>query len=160
MSGLLIRSALVSGWPNLAVRPTGAAGEPLKTLRMDRLAPSVLLCLFAGIPAHVELSEPQEGLRFGVEPDGTTELRNPVAGAGLGSKLARSFPVRDPAGKERYEMRAEDHRVLDAGRLVHDLGVALGAGTDQDFSAPGPADFALQMIRSPESIAFNAPGAP
>ena len=46
ISGFLLRSTAVSGWPNLAVRPGKGKEDYLKILRMDHLAPNVLFCLF------------------------------------------------------------------------------------------------------------------
>src|SRR4029434_3804700 len=43
--------------------------------RMDRVAPDVLFCLFAGVPARVEVDEPSEGLHFGVEDNNLITLR-------------------------------------------------------------------------------------
>lgn len=69
LTGMLIRSQLVSGWPALVVSPT-LGGAPLPILRNDRPSPTVRLCLFQGVPDTVSLGEPYQGLRFGVE-DGT-----------------------------------------------------------------------------------------
>ena len=38
----------------------------LKVLRMERLAPAVLLVLFDGVPAVVHIEEPRQGIQFGV----------------------------------------------------------------------------------------------
>jgi hypothetical protein len=69
LSGFFLRSAAVSGWPGMEV--TGYADEagenPLKILRMERISPSLLLCLFNGILARVEMSEPTETLHFDFE---------------------------------------------------------------------------------------------
>lgn len=90
ISGFVLRSRLVSGWPALHVRGYGAdnltldppvpddeVGDehdvPLKRLgllRMERLAPAVLLVLFDGVPAVVHVEEPRAGIQFGVEEEG------------------------------------------------------------------------------------------
>lgn len=162
ISGLLFRSAVVSGWPNLAVRATHKGGEPLRLVRMDRLSPNVLLCLFAGVPDSVEISEPEEGFRFGVNPGGYTPLRNlrPPAGVGdlaVGAQLpgAPPFPV-------RTHLREAIDRVLrldpdSPAGLVQGLKEAVAAAMQHDLDHLGPADFALQMVRSPEAIRFQGP---
>ncbi|WP_440135020.1 hypothetical protein [Chitinophaga sancti] len=142
ISGFLLRSALVSGWPGLAVRGYDAAGNLLNLLRMDHLSVSVLLCLFDGVPAKVELSEPQEGLGFGVDDDGNTVLRS-LTPPDTGTQIGSPFPVR-PA-----YMRASAARVLDITKLVAGLNDKLGVNL-------GAAEFALQMIKSPEAIIFNS----
>jgi hypothetical protein len=65
-SGLLLRSALVSGWPGLTVA-AGKGKTVLKLLRSERLAPNVLLCLFDDVPDQVRLRAPHQGLHFEVE---------------------------------------------------------------------------------------------
>lgn len=153
VSGLLLRSPVVSGWPNLAVRALGADGQSvLKTLRMDRLAPGVLLCLFEGVPAHVTFSEPQEGVRFGVDAQGAIEIRNllvpvkdgdPWVGQPTGHTLAvRPQLTREGAGS-----------VLDVARTVS----AAGAASNSQL---GPASFALQMLLAPERLRFATGAGP
>ncbi|MEV7286124.1 hypothetical protein AB0O01_16380 [Streptomyces sp. NPDC093252] len=157
--GLLLRSGLVSGWPNLAVRAVDAAGTALPVLRMDHLSPAVLLCLFNGVPATVELAEPQEGFRFGVEDDGLIPLRSLLPDAGprlplgeqLGTEvtfdvLAHLRPSTDPGV-----------RVLDLGSLVPALKDALDRAHGTSVGPVGPADLALQLVKVPEAIRFDGP---
>jgi len=81
ITGFLLRSAAVSGWPQMDVRAysvdlqepldpsTGDAQEAqLETLRLERLSPSVMIALFQGIPSLVTLEEPHHGVQFGVVP--------------------------------------------------------------------------------------------
>lgn len=69
VSGFLLRSSVVSGWPGLLVDgfDTGPDGAPrgVKTLRQDRLSPDVLLCLFAGDIVRVQIHLRPETLHFG-----------------------------------------------------------------------------------------------
>jgi hypothetical protein len=74
VSGFLLRSSVVSGWPGLIVDGY-AGGRSLTALRQDRLSPDVLLCLFAGELARVEIHQQPQTLHFGTaeltdEPDG------------------------------------------------------------------------------------------
>lgn len=77
ITGFLIRSAAVSGWPHMDVRafdrvlpqnfnPDAAAEFQLRTLRLERLSPAVLLALFDGVPKMVICEEPHHGIQFGV----------------------------------------------------------------------------------------------
>ncbi|HET6997361.1 MAG TPA: hypothetical protein VFI03_02140 [Solirubrobacterales bacterium] len=167
ISGMLLRSALLAGWPNLAVRAR-AGGKPLKTLRMDALSPNVLLCLFSGTPAEVSISEPQEGLRFGTDDDGNATLRSLIADNGI--EVGQQFsgdpvvPVRDPSGKEALAMRAAGSRVLNISPkegtgLVQRLQAGLIAPSPEPVGELGAADLALQMIRAPETVTFTTPPA-
>lgn len=78
ISGFLLRSQAVSGWPAIHVRAFSVDPEEaddarydedderrLRLLRLERLAPAVLLCLFDGIPEVVHLEEPRQGVQFG-----------------------------------------------------------------------------------------------
>ena len=86
VSGFMLRSKLVSQWPNLNLRawaskdvadiPLGADPAQLEAdrpelvvpiLRMERLAPSLLLALFDGVPEMLWLEEPHSAVQFGVE---------------------------------------------------------------------------------------------
>lgn len=85
ITGLLLRSPVVQGWPGLEVKayatinpdvdgqPEGQGPIPL--LRMDHISKDILLCLFDGVPEWVELDEPSEGLAFGVEDGQLIRLR-------------------------------------------------------------------------------------
>jgi hypothetical protein len=81
ITGFLLRSAAVSGWPGMDVRAYSAdlpepldpstpeaQGAQLQTLRLERLSPSVMIALFQGIPQLVTIEEPHHGVQFGVEP--------------------------------------------------------------------------------------------
>lgn len=165
MSGFLLRSALVSGWPTLAVRPCLEDGTMLKILRMDHLAPDVLLCIVWGVPDYFDLAEPQEGFRFGVNEHGQAALRVPVAGAGgppLGTQIKDAFvPVFDRSGASKLCMRAAGSRVLnldpkDPTGVVAALNAALATSAGGALDDFGPADLALQMVNAPESARFTS----
>ncbi|MDH5198910.1 MAG: hypothetical protein OEY20_16840, partial [Gemmatimonadota bacterium] len=78
ITGFLLRSAAVSGWPGLHVRAYREdvpdeevlpEQDPrrMRLLRLERLAPAVLLGLFDGVPAIVHVEEPRQGIQFGVD---------------------------------------------------------------------------------------------
>jgi hypothetical protein len=165
--GFLLRSPVVSGWPNLAVRCVDGEGALLRTLRSDRLAPGVLLCLFDGVPTRMSIGEPQEGVRFGVDAQGMVELRNLIApkndsGPPIGAPLGTTLPARDLTGEQQLLMRAAGSRVLNIAPssntgLVQSL-VASLAQLNQPVSVDnfGAAAFALQMIDAPQRLSFDA----
>jgi hypothetical protein len=156
MTGLLMRSAAVSGWPGLVVKAYGQSGEEqLPLLRMDRLAPDILLCIFMGVPAKVEIAEPPEGLHFGVEDNDLITLR----GLGYGGFTA-GVPIQihssPPTATAVY--RSQDTRVLDIIATQAALKAELenlGALAPSSPAQPlGAADFAIQMVQAPEQQAF------
>lgn len=81
VTGLILRSAAVSGWPQMDVRafdahvaddapPAELAAHALPLLRLERIAPSVLFALFEGVPRLVWLEEPLSGVPVAVVPTG------------------------------------------------------------------------------------------
>lgn len=173
VAGMLLRSPMVSGWPNLAVRPLAADGTTLlKTLRMDRLGNGVLLCLFDGVPSSVLISEPQEGFRFGTDEQGAIQLRNLTdTTKRTGEPIGTPLPVRNLAGPPTPYLRA-DNRVLNLAPLsatgllqtvagaLDRLGQTVGLPDPQGGAMMfGPAAFALQMVKTPEEITFTSGGA-
>lgn len=89
ITGFILRSRMVSGWPALSVRAYGVDNlapvtgpkendgqvgqdddsrlKKLTLLRFERLAPAVLLVLFDGEPRVVHIEEPRAGVQFGVD---------------------------------------------------------------------------------------------
>src|SRR5206468_727124 len=73
VTGFLLRSQLVSGWPNLVVNAySEAAGTTeLAILRMVPVSDTVLLCIFDGAVAMVAIHEPPTQLHCGIETAST-----------------------------------------------------------------------------------------
>ncbi|MFO1502008.1 MAG: hypothetical protein U1G07_27155 [Verrucomicrobiota bacterium] len=92
ITGFLLRSAAVSGWPRLNVAGLSQiAGQPdmaHKQLRLDRLAPDILLCLFQGAPARYEIYLPRESIHFGV-PTGTDGSQETTLFEGVVLRMGR-----------------------------------------------------------------------
>jgi hypothetical protein len=153
-AGFLLRSAVVSGWPGLEVKAYQAGGQPMAALRIERLAPDVMLALYPSVPSRLELSEPQEGLRFGVEDSANTiELRN-VSTTGT------------PGGEVGFTANARlrgTRNVLDVAATLTAIGTGASSIKDTATKAAlqnlGPAGFAVQMVKSPEQMVFYGVGA-
>ncbi len=107
VTGLLIRSRAVSGWPGMHVRAyrdevpdDGSDDDPsrLHLMRLERLAPAVLLALFDGVPAVVHIEEPRSGLQFGFEltdpqPQGAIAYDLPLRAPGTGTETGATVAV-------------------------------------------------------------------
>lgn len=166
ISGFLLRSRMVSGWPGLHVR--GYARDNLRLapkvaddkvgdehdkplnrlglLRLERLAPAVLLALFDGVPQVVHLEEPRAGIQFGVDEEfkngrmkATVFLRDGKTGERLPSNTSVDVPFRRGAPGVLH-MRALAKRMIDKAP-------ALGPNLDA-------AEFALQMLQFPYRAVF------
>ncbi|MFD9421974.1 MULTISPECIES: hypothetical protein [unclassified Streptomyces] len=168
LTGVLIRSQLVPGWPALEVRPypnkQATEGEQaLSVIRRDKLADDVLLLLMPGVPQRVEIAEPQQGVHFGIdEPAGSTEkdpvtrgiirLRDLSPGT-LGQELpGQCFP--DPPGLIPYLRTPAPglpDRVFRTAYLADRLGNATAVRR-----ALTPAEFAIQLINAAQRRTFRA----
>jgi hypothetical protein len=186
LTGLLLRSAAVSGWPGLeikAYRMMDRLLEPgeealqdhkLTLLRMDRLAPDVMLCIFNDIPTVVDVEQPREGLQFGTDQaldDNGYELklrhmRGPRAGYQLGQPVpgqpGDGFIVDRPNTRVRVPVRRDRRDVIHVAelnnRLYDDL---LGRGLIDNRGPNGsvrPAEMAVQMSQYPYRQRFQGEG--
>lgn len=138
MTGMLIRSQLVARWPDVIVRALGKPGDDksaLPVLRKDTLSKSILIALFNGVPAEVQLREPHVGLRFGVEtlPGQSVDPANFEV-----PKRTRSGAPAQPSGTIPVPVSAR--RVLDVDALAQ-------PPLPQDTR--GSRDIAIKLIRPP-----------
>lgn len=155
-AGMLLRSALVSGWPGLTVTGT-LQDEAVNVMRMDRLATDVLLVLWDAIPDKVLIGQPPQGIVFGVEDDWRLTLRSLVPNT-LGAQLDRSFPQRGTMQSyfretptdlgERVLNLVPPEGILSIDYLVPDLSRVLRAPLS-------PSQLAIELTQTPEQIVFN-----
>jgi len=155
VTGLLLRSAAVSGWPHLEIRaykdvikvgtipssPEAQAAQ-LRTLRMERLAPAVILALFDGVPKLVHIEEPHHGVQFGIQQiAGGPEI--PLR-TDVGKQIVKNDDeVRNEAETMPVPVRANDHRVVHVAQLVKDLNAKRA-----DFVAKGRPNLPVQQTGS------------
>lgn len=154
LTGLLLRSEAVSGWPGLHVRayrnpqvPDDAQDDPsrLHIMRMELLAPSVLLVIFDGIPGAVHIDEPRHGIQFGVE-----ENTSPSVAAGTWAYQLTARPNAalgnlspGTAAPVTVPFRPNAPGVIDIASLRQSLG------------ASSPSALALQLIQLPYRQVFG-----
>jgi hypothetical protein len=151
VTGFLLRSRAVSGWPALHVRAYRGE-EEVQVLRMERLAPAVLLVLIDGVPGRVEIEEPRAGIQFGVdEPD--PEDERPSNSRWL---IPRDPATGEPAGVDdvRVPFRAGSPGVIDMAELRRRLQGTVAAGPD---GAVGAGELALQLLQFPFRQIFGPP---
>jgi hypothetical protein len=160
-SGLLFRSVVVSGWPGLEVQAT-KANVTVDILRMDRLAPDILLVLFNGVPDTVNVVEPSEGLHLGVIDVPNQPGQYEVLLRGLGFA---SYPggeqIAGPGGaylKATTGCRTgggQPDGVLDIDALTKNITTTMPAGALGDGNAMTSGGFAIQMVRGAGLQAFT-----
>lgn len=171
ITGLLMRSRIVSGWPNLHVRAysrdslpdqeisTVAESHPdrMKVLRMERLAPAVLLVLFDGVPAVVHVEEPRQGIQFGArldpeDPPANRRAKVRVRDCNNGNGVA---PLDDFTTGNSVDVpfRAGAPGVIDLKTLRQ----RLAAKAPNSGGTLEPNEYALQMLRFPYRQVFGDP---
>jgi hypothetical protein len=171
ITGFLLRSRAVSGWPNLHVRAyaqdvvadnaltTAAESDPsrMKLLRMERLAPAVLLVLIDGVPAVVHIEEPRQGIQFGVrldpeDPPAQRRAKVHVRDNANGDSVP---PVDDfTAGNSvNVPFRPGAPGVINVGALRD----RLAAKAPNSGGSLEPNEYALQMLRFPYRQVFGDP---
>lgn len=163
LTGYLLRSQVVEGWQGLEMSATGvdvngAVIDPLPPLRIDRLSPDIMLCLFNGKVTRLEVKQPPEGMHFGASPDNGAyrrlSLRKVLPGNEMGDQI-----VLGAADPYNLPMRTGGNRVVDVAELKNTLETRLrnknGMGADSKFTS---AEFALQMVESPGKVIFTPKG--
>jgi len=170
MTGFLLRSKLVSGWPAMHVRAYSTdtreddqtipdmdtSTDRVRILRMERLAPAVLLVLFDGVPAVVHLEEPRSGIQFGIrlEEHGSTatavmpirDVRAPNNGFLMANGTARAVPI---------PFRKRSPGVINMTELSRRLVVEGGTNVTGSNAVVDSAEFAMELLRFPFRQVFG-----
>jgi hypothetical protein len=169
ISGFLLRSRAVSGWPALHVRAYAADVRPddaqipfndprrMRLLRLERLAPAVLLCLFDGIPTVLHIEEPRQGVQYGVDIGLTgreIHLRNVINTLFLEQQLNPVPP---------YRIHAPTRNNYPGVLAVRDLGNRMKAVSKTQISIASvlgltSAAFAMEMLQFPFRQVFGPAG--
>jgi hypothetical protein len=155
ISGFVLRSQAVAGWPALHVRAFSVdpsegdtaryqEDDPrrMRLLRLERLAPAVLFCLFDGIPQVVHIEEPRQGVQFGFDTDPNDADRRIL-------KPRRASDFKDlPVAPVTVPFRSGTGTsgVVDIQELERRLAGINGTGAGDGLDA---AEYALQLVRFP-----------
>jgi hypothetical protein len=150
LSGLLLRSALVSGWPSLVITAS-QGGTALELVRFEALSPDTMIALFLGVPDTVTIQEPQQGLQFGVEDKagGGHEFVLRRLTAPVGQATGQAVPFSDAFLRGSPDLGVLTLQDGTTTCLVAQLETALGP------SPIGPADVALQLVKGAEQQQFT-----
>lgn len=173
ITGFLLRSRAVSGWPALHVRAYRSEIGPddapvndndprrIRLLRLERLAPAILLCLFDGIPEVVHVEEPRQGIQFGVDLSangGATHVTIPLRDVLTSTRLDRMEPA--PAGAKSVSVPFRKN----APGVVHFVELssriaAQPATNVNTFGGAGveSAEMAMELLQFPFRQVFGDP---
>jgi hypothetical protein len=162
-TGFVLRSAVVDGWPGLEVTAYDAGDKPLTSvLRMERLAPSLLLFMVEGEIDHMDIHEPAEGLHFGIDlAAGKKDMRyitvpaTAPKDAKSGTQIDGAFatvPYRDPnaTANDARVLRMNDF-ALSAKDEVEKSSANMQDGKARAFTS---AEFAVELVEGVQSVRF------
>jgi hypothetical protein len=112
LTGFLLRSDLVPGWPGMEILVSDAAG-PLTPLRLDRIANDTLLAIYSGHITRLVITQPAHGLHFELVLPGDRARPETLRMRGLaGERNVAGTPAAFAAG-------------MLARRVEHTIGVIL-----------------------------------
>ncbi len=162
ISGFLLRSEAVSGWPAMEINASNAVlqnsamptqQQTLTILRKQTLAPNILLCLFEGSVQTLDIHLKPEAIHFGFDrPTGSqTHYRKELKQLTNGAMFKPELPV-----KMHWlaPTTTEQGRVVDIDTLNTDMVAKLKAN-GQDTTSFCSAQFALEMIQGVPYIRFQ-----
>ncbi len=143
LTGFLLRSEIVSGWPGLLVDAYSDKDgkNSLHPLRIERLSSGVLLCIFTGEIGRVDIHQKPETLHFGVSADFEKKLRD-LKGAELEET------------KVKVDWRSAPDRTLNITAFAESMRKELAAKLSQTVPTLTSAQFGLQMVEGVEKIIF------
>ncbi len=169
LSGLLFRSPVVAQWPGLEILGYLSAdsgekdpGQILDILRMDRLAPDIMLIIFKGVPGKVIVKEPSEGVYAGFERTIKEEgdaayqiILRQLHEDKVGKPFVdgRQEPVSYKL-KNETDFRDFDRRILNVNELKQSLLREIQARRPKQ-TALSPRDMGIEFINSPRYYIFK-----
>jgi len=155
ITGLLLHSEVVSGWPGLEVegystiindKSVANPQHKLTILRRERLSDNILLCLFKGEVKTVDFSLKSQSVNCGVDPIEKVAAPETV-------KITKGWRKLDgEEGKESIDVscKGEVKGVIDIKALAARL-ATLNNKNEDDFTS---AQFALSMIEGSQKVRF------
>jgi hypothetical protein len=156
ITGCLLRSQLVSGWPGLNINGYAdvEGTVELPKLRMESLSNDVLICLFEGAVQSLTISEAPEQLHCGAEGnevDGfTTDLRE-IVGSTPGEQYVDSNGVPVTVA---VSVRS-DQQTLQASATAKAIQTKLNADFEQNLTTFTSAEFALEMVKGVVKVEYK-----
>jgi hypothetical protein len=156
ITGCILRSQVVSSWPDLLVDAYDTVVEdlgfiapdeatPLVRLRMEKLAPDVLICLFKGEVKTVDIHQKPEGMHFGLDApsdpsDKFTKNLRDIYGEGSEDLIIQDIPWHDPT-----------EGLVNISAMVDQMKNLLPLSEGSKFTS---ALFGLQMIEGVQKLRF------
>lgn len=160
VTGFLMRSQIVPGWPGLEVLAYDKGGTALdNVIRMERLAKSILLFAVEGVIDKLIIREPATGLHYGINVEGGKFLRYVTVPPDAPPGTQPGDQIPDTSVTPQY--RDARHRTIKMNHLAQDLSKGL-QDADADNKPDGEplpftsAEFALQLVEGTQEVTFQS----
>jgi hypothetical protein len=135
ISGLIIRSSIISNYKGLEIMAFNHEEAPVNTLRMQRLAANILFVLFDTVPTKIEIKAPSESKILAI-------INNEIPLRQLENEVGK---ITDTVFKvEASHFRNTEKRVLDISALQQSIATQLGK------KQLSPSEFGIQLMQSPK----------
>ena len=152
ITGFLLRSQVVSGWPDLQIEGFNEEKNKLKLLRGDRLSTDVMICLFEGVTQQVDISLKPEGLHFGFDVDKSNKNQLHLELRDQEEKLLIGDENIIQMNEKFYKGKDIEKRVINVQELSSTINNKVPA-KDDNFTSE---DVALQLIQGAKKVSFKA----
>jgi hypothetical protein len=158
LSGFLLSSAAVESWIGLEAKATGVDStgkvlDPLQILRMDRLAPDILLCIYNGKVTEIEVKQPPEAIHFGAASKAAGGHEKTGLRKIEGDEETMGGMIED----RTVDVPTSEQRVVDVAELATKIKRELkDNGQIDDGDLFTSSEFAVEMIESPAKVTFKA----
>lgn len=165
ITGFLLRSQAVRGWPKLQVdgfsTDDGSLPPDVPKLRLEHLSKDVLLCLFDGVVKLIAIHEPPEQLHSGIEFDNQGAARTTLrAVTAVGAfNPGEQFPNNPDtgAGFAPIPLRA-DKLTLATSDGATSIMNQLNSQFQQGVNPITANEFALEMIKGVVRVEYKLGG--
>jgi hypothetical protein len=161
VTGFLLRSQIVSGWPRLSVKAFSDTQKHVEIpkLRMQRLSDDVLLCLFDGVMADFEIREAPEQLHCGVELNPSDNSLRTTLRQVVGDTPGRQY-LTDPKGgpPDALVPARVDGQTLMIAQAANNIGAKLTTDFAQDIPSFTSAELALELVKGVGEVEFRLGG--
>ncbi|NLR77299.1 hypothetical protein [Chitinophaga eiseniae] len=145
VTGFLLRSNLVSGWRGIEIAAYDNQDQLLPAFRFERIDEDIFLGIFNGNVARVVITQPYEGLHFGVKIDNGQWEKDLKSTDSKGDIVINNSMNVNDALKQLINTK----RIIDVGGLSIAMQQHLAADI---FTS---AEFAFQMVDSPVRKTFT-----
>lgn len=164
VTGFLLRSDLISGWRGIEIEAYDAKGALLPALRFERIDSDIFLGVFNGNVTKVIITQPYEGLHFGIKVNVGKKQNEGRYQKNLKNEDGSNKKVSDGSADLNIELQKKGFikdGVLNISRIANTMKSKLTKKGWMNTEGPSKgkyftsAEFAFQMVDSPVKHTIN-----